>query len=133
MDCDKFKKLNDTLGHQKGDLALERLADSIRDGSRPEDIPFRFGGDEFAVLLAGVGNEMAAGIADRIRRIFLDKRIGEVTLSMGVATALPDGDTSDGWLMKKLIKVADQQTYLAKQKGGNNVCVADSLLVDDRA
>ena len=132
MDCDRFKQLNDAMGHQVGDLTLKRLADSIREGIRSgRDIPFRFGGDEFAVLLQGVGLERAAYIANRIRLLFFDSRVGEVTLSLGVATVLPGGDMSDGRLMKNLIRAADQQTYLAKQRGGNNVCAADLMIMDE--
>lgn len=132
IDCDKFKQLNDTLGHQAGDQALEKLAESIRGAIRLDgDIPFRFGGDEFAVLLQDVGVETAVTIANRIRTIFLDNRVGEVTLSLGVATALPAGDLSDGRLMKRLIKVADKQTYRAKENGGDNVCAADFVITND--
>ncbi len=133
IDCDKFKHLNDTLGHHMGDMALEILASSIRSCIRTErDIPFRFGGDEFAVLLQGVNIDRAVDIADRIRLLFLDNRIGEVTLSLGVATTLPDEGVSNGWLMKKLIRIADQQTYLAKKNGGNNVCSVSDMFIVDR-
>lgn len=133
IDCDKFKHLNDTLGHQTGDIVLERLADNIRAAVRQgRDIPFRFGGDEFAVLLQGVDLELSTQIAERIRSLFIDSSIGDVTLSLGVATALPAGDVGDGWIMKSLVRVADQQTYRAKEMGGNNVCPAEYVITDNK-
>jgi len=122
IDCDKFKQVNDSLGHHMGDQALTHLADSIRKAIRTQcDLPFRLGGDEFAVLLQDTDLHQAEKIAQRIRMLYRQCRIGQTTLSIGVATDRFIADNC-GDQMRNLIQTADQQAYLAKKNGGDQVC-----------
>lgn len=118
IDCDKFKQVNDTLGHQMGDQVLVHLAECIRGALRiHSDLSFRLGGDEFAAVLQDTDQEQAEKIAQRIRLLYQECRIGETTLSLGVAT---DRFTMDGCgaQIMNLIRTADKQAYIAKKNGG---------------
>lgn len=130
MDCDKFKVVNDTMGHHVGDTALQRLADSIRHGIRLNcDIPFRFGGDEFAVLLPDTAIEQAMEIANRIQLLYSKNRIGETTLSIGVTSSHFNGNLVKEQV-KTFVRNADQQAYYAKQNGGNNICAVRNCCIE---
>ncbi len=115
LDIDRFKDINDTLGHDRGDELLEQVADRMRDSLRDEDIVARLGGDEFAVLLPNVRTVAnAERLALRIRSLFATPfRLGGMELhvepSVGVA-CLPDhaGDASS------LMRTADVAMYSAK-------------------
>lgn len=114
LDLDHFKRLNDTRGHQAGDEALKGLARLLRACLRPSDLPFRYGGEEFGVLLApGTGVEEAARVAERIRAEA--EKVLPCTLSAGVACGAPDPDA--------LVQAADAGLYEAKARGRNQVVV----------
>jgi diguanylate cyclase (GGDEF)-like protein len=126
LEIDRFKRYNDVYGHQSGDEALRTVAGLLRRGSRPSDIVARYGGDEFMVVLPGVGKTAAQETAERLRRsveaypmILADEIITTVTLSVGVAAFPQDGDTVDD-----LVEVVDRAQYMAKRSGGNKVHVA---------
>ena len=123
-DLDHFKKINDEYGHQKGDEILKGFARVIRDQVRSIDLPVRFGGEEFVVLLPDTDKAGALMVAEKIRRS-ADRlsipRLGsipgrKVTVSCGVAT-YPDDCTNQDELMR----CADQAMYLAKNLGRNQV------------
>ncbi|MEA2683611.1 MAG: hypothetical protein QOK05_1939 [Chloroflexota bacterium] len=123
-DLDHFKKINDEYGHQKGDEILKGFAKVLRDQVRSIDLPVRFGGEEFVVLLPDTDKEGAMMVAEKIRRS-ADRlsipRLGsipgrKVTVSCGVAT-YPDDCTGQDELMR----CADQAMYLAKNLGRNQV------------
>jgi len=127
IDCDKFKQVNDTLGHHAGGQVLKRLADSIRSGIRlNSDSSFRFGGDEFAILLPETGNEIAVNVAKRISVMFLDNNTSATTLSMGVASSCFIEESLQTQ-MEALVCAADQQAYRVKGEGGNSICSIDLL------
>ncbi len=127
MDCDKFKQVNDTLGHHAGDQVLRQVADSIRSGIRlNSDSPFRFGGDEFAILLPEAGSEIAVNVAKRIGRHFRDNNPSETTLSMGIASSL-FVEESLQTQVEALVYAADQQVYRVKGKGGDAICYIDLM------
>ncbi len=115
LDIDRFKDINDTLGHDRGDELLEQVADRMRDGLRDEDIVARLGGDEFAVLLPDVRTVAnAERLAQRIRALFATPfRLGGMELhvepSVGVA-CLPDHADDASSLMR----TADVAMYSAK-------------------
>ncbi len=125
IDCDKFKKVNDTQGHQAGDDLLRCLADIIRRNiRRNSDLAFRYGGDEFVVVCVGQTIREAARPAERIRRDFVEYCSGLASLSVGVAghAARDVGDLKadlDGF-----IEAADRAAYRAKAKGGDKVEIA---------
>ena len=129
LDIDHFKRLNDTYGHDAGDLVLERTGEILRSATRNSDIACRFGGEEFAIVLPGATLAVARNRAEAIRaslesmRVdFAGKPIGPLTVSAGVA-ALPPHSQDWGFAMHQ----ADRALYSAKQAGRNKVVVA----VDD--
>lgn len=122
LDLDHFKRVNDTRGHQAGDAVLKDAAKLLHDNVRQTDRVARTGGEEFAVVMPGLGQAEAVKAADRLRAILAAHPIGEmpaVTASFGVA-ALGDGDTS-----ASLYRRADKAMYAAKQAGRNRVCGAE--------
>ena len=124
FDLDKFKKLNDTLGHQAGDRVLQEFATLVTGGARANDIAARYGGEEFAVILPHTDAVMATRVADRIRCatqdfVFLDDETPtRVTVSAGVAT-YPSTETIDS--VDSLVRAADVALYRAKDMGRNRV------------
>ena len=125
MDLDYLKKINDTYGHQYGDLAIKTIANVLKKEARSIDIPARIGGEEFDLLLAGVDSKGACIAAERIRKSIESQvldTIGGVTASIGVATFLEHSDRID-----ELIELADQAMYKAKLNGRNRVEIAQKL------
>jgi diguanylate cyclase (GGDEF)-like protein len=124
LDVDHFKSINDRFGHRTGDAVLRSVARSIKDSVRGSDILFRYGGEEFVIVLSNTAQDGAVKLAERIRRTVeasvcdirgLNLRI---TLSLGVATLLP-GETH-----QDLLHRVDQAMYLAKRGGRNRVAGA---------
>ncbi|MBI4494668.1 MAG: diguanylate cyclase [Chloroflexi bacterium] len=132
LDIDHFKALNDACGHLVGDQVLAELASVIRASVRAMDIPCRYGGEEFAILLPGTGAQQALIVAERIRlslashsfRLFAEEW-SRVTVSIGVATAPEDAQERDA-----LVKAADDALYYAKRMGRNQVWAYRDLVVD---
>lgn len=126
IDIDFFKRVNDTLGHDAGDEVLREFALRLATNVRAIDLPCRFGGEEFVVVMPGAGIQDAARIAERLRmhvastpfKISSSDEPLSVTISVGVATTLGEGDTPDG-----LLKRADEAVYEAKRSGRNRVVV----------
>jgi diguanylate cyclase (GGDEF)-like protein len=126
VDVDNFKRVNDTYGHQAGDVVLKEIAQLIVRKSPLPRLVGRYGGEEFLVLLPGVGSSDAGAIAETIRAVVQATAIvssGDPimspTISIGVATAF-------GLLEKSevLVAVADEALYAAKTAGKNRVCHA---------
>ncbi len=116
MDLDGFKAFNDTLGHPAGDSLLQTIGGAIVGAVRDEDRAYRYGGDEFGVLLPGLGRQRAEAIADRIRIAVAEAAAEEtagtgpvVTISVGIATFPGDGRTKDA-----LVRAADAELYRVK-------------------
>ena len=122
LDLDDFKLVNDTYGHQQGDLVLREVARVLRETSREIDEPARYGGEELAVVLPGTDLEGAYNLAERVRvgieALALPLLDGagtmRITASCGVAT-LP-GSADD---MRGLVSAADDALYRAKRAGKN--------------
>jgi len=118
VDLDHFKNVNDTYGHDVGDVVLKDLADIMRTVSRPRDLPCRWGGEEFAWLLPETTLENATLAAERLRHAIESHSfaaVGPLTASLGVAVV---SDNSDA---ETLCKRADQALYRAKDGGRNRV------------
>jgi two-component system cell cycle response regulator len=121
LDLDNFKELNDTLGHQAGDEVLQRLTDVLSNTIRRNvDIPFRYGGDEFAVMIPQASTEQVIQIAERIRRNYLNEDIGNTSLSLGISQfrRTNRGLRED---INEFIYKADVSMYAAKKAGGNKI------------
>ena len=129
LDVDKFKRINDTYGHQSGDEVLKSVAESIQAQLRPGDTVARYGGEEFIVLLPQTSDKNGMEIAERIRASIagemLRSKFGyniHATLSIGLAVTRPDAMAGDLALAgHALVAAADKALYQAKQTGRNRV------------
>lgn len=121
IDIDHFKDYNDAFGHQAGDVALRAVAETLADGLRATDHAYRYGGDEFVVVLRETTSAEAAVFAERLR-ISAEDRFGgpnelrPATISLGAASMPEHGDTPE-----ELIAVADDALYKAKRAGRNQI------------
>lgn len=124
LDIDNFKKLNDTLGHATGDIALTHLANVARECMRPQDTLARYGGEEFVILLPDTPLDKGVDAMTRLQRELTKKFFLAgtekvlITFSAGVAQLAPDESGTDA------IKRADKAMYLAKRAGKNRVVAA---------
>lgn len=121
LDLDRFKLINDSMGHTLGDQLLNNVAERIRQTLREGDTVARLGGDEFLILLPEIVDELeAASASERILRVFTQPIIiddGEVYISTSIGISLYPNDGSDP---ETLLKQADTAMYCAKEKGRNN-------------
>lgn len=124
FDIDRFKALNDAAGHLAGDDVLRTVAHALRDATRSGDTLYRYGGEEFLILLPEQTLEGAAHAAERLRAAVEARGLphpdgGHVTVSAGVA-----GFGSDTYSPEQLFALADQALYHAKERGRNRVEIA---------
>jgi diguanylate cyclase (GGDEF)-like protein len=127
IDIDNFKKLNDTYGHQNGDIILKEIANNLKDSSRNGDYVCRYGGEEFSIILTQTAQEQAYAIAERIRQKVEEHRFPtfssdnqlKITVSIGLAACPEDAENKEN-----LIAQADKAMYIAKFSGRNKTCVA---------
>jgi diguanylate cyclase (GGDEF)-like protein/putative nucleotidyltransferase with HDIG domain len=129
-DLDHFKRVNDTLGHPAGDDVLRRFAALLRACTRPGDVAIRLGGEEFTLVLPGVGEREALAVAERLRRevaaAFADFPV-PVSVSVGIAVGVP------GEGAEPLVRAANRALYAAKRLGRDRCVVhhAEALAVLD--
>ena len=124
LDIDFFKNYNDSNGHPAGDIVLKEIADAVQENIRKIDIPCRYGGEEFILILPDTGKTAAVVVAEKIRGLIERMAFknqekqpnGQLTISIGVATFPEDGETSN-----KLVEKVDENLYRAKQTGRNKV------------
>ena len=128
IDLDHFKRINDSLGHEAGDIVLAAIGDLLKGKVRGGDIACRYGGEEFALVLPATGGDAAERRAEDIRLAIAglrlshaEKRLGKITASFGIAL-FPDhaGDTDS------ILRVADVALYAAKGAGRNRVIVGSA-------
>ncbi len=120
LDIDHFKKINDSYGHAAGDIALRNLARLIKTNLRDSDLPCRFGGEEFAVLLPNTTALEAVEMANMLRKMMMTTIIAladENALSLTASFGISD----DGTTVEDLLNNADKAMYLAKNSGRNHV------------
>ena len=129
LDLDGFKEYNDRFGHISGDSILQSLAQMLKSSLRKPDMAFRYGGDEFAIILPATGADMAKETVDRIRSEWLQVARGqypsvEITLgfSAGIAQFPENAETADG-----LVRLADAALYHSKRQGGYKSTLASEL------
>ncbi len=138
IDIDHFKKINDTYGHQVGDLVLKEVVKRLKTNLRSYDIIGRYGGEEFLVALTDGNDKVAYKVAEKLRKIIEEKPIKvndnlelKVTISVGVsalrAEDLPNIPTNEiiEEKIKNAIKLADEALYKAKKEGRNKVVAAN--------
>ena len=120
LDADHFKQVNDTYGHDIGDVVLQMIAECCHQTVRKSDIVGRYGGEEFVILLPETDGSAALEIAERVRNVVANEHISiphqslTVTISLGVAIA--QGETIE---LSTMLSQADQALYRAKQAGRN--------------
>ncbi|HZH24953.1 MAG TPA: sensor domain-containing diguanylate cyclase [Solirubrobacteraceae bacterium] len=127
-DLDKFKRVNDSLGHDAGDRVLERFAALLRECTRNSDVPTRLGGEEFAVVLPDAGGDEAMVVAERLRRSVQDCFAGHpvpVSVSVGIATTGVAPRSSTG-----LIRAANRALNAAKYLGRDRCIAYDSQALE---
>jgi diguanylate cyclase (GGDEF)-like protein len=126
IDLDKFKEVNDTMGHFEGDLVLARVGRLLEQKSRQSNVVARYGGDEFIVLMPETGAEQAQVLAERLRQWLAgDPMLAEhhITGSFGVASF-----PMHGFSIEDIIRVADAGMYVSKRSGGNLVSTAQEFV-----
>jgi len=122
IDIDNFKRINDTHGHVTGDFVLRQVAEIISESVRSEDLTFRYGGEEFCIILPATASQGALLVAERIRsqieaaEIITDGVRLNVTVSIGLALC-PDNSAS----ARDLVVEADKAMYVAKKSGKNRI------------
>ncbi len=126
LDIDHFKNVNDTYGHDAGDVVLKSTAAIMKNCMRDSDVVCRFGGEEFLVICPGADVEVAKLLGNRLRKAIeanvldTDEFKGNVTISIGVAVRNAEHQSP-----QELIKEADEALYAAKDAGRNMVCIAE--------
>jgi len=126
LDLDNFKKYNDTYGHLSGDRIIVHASNLIKNTIRSSDLAFRYGGDEFAVILPNSPTSEAFSVAERIREKIsseMSSRQLDITISIGLASWPGDGQTLD-----ELCNAADTALYYAKRTGQNRTSIASKTL-----
>jgi diguanylate cyclase (GGDEF)-like protein len=123
MDLDNFKRLNDTLGHTDGDIALQRVAMTMNTMIRNSDLLVRMGGDEFVLIMQDTNLKAARHIAERLCQAIENLNIetgdkGKLGISIGLAQWQNNMDKDD-WLQQ-----ADEVLYQAKATGRSRVCIS---------
>ncbi len=125
VDIDNFKEYNDTLGHQRGDEAIRRVSTALKGSSRNTDFVCRYGGEEFAIVMAGINRNNAQMIAERLRQEVEESFKNDtsvpdsvkLTVSLGLSVFPYDSEGKED-----LIRKADLALYQAKQTGKNRTC-----------
>ena len=122
-DIDHFKSINDTYGHGTGDKLLQQVAGAIAAQCREMDLPARYGGDEFAILVPYQSAANAGRLAERCRQAIEKTSLQAGNQVIGQAASFGTADTMLAESVDALIQAADQALYQAKQAGGNTVVI----------
>jgi diguanylate cyclase (GGDEF)-like protein len=132
IDIDHFKKYNDNHGHDAGDTVLRAVANCMENLFRNEDVPCRFGGEEFVVMLPGADLAVAVRRAEQLRSKvealvvrYVEKNLPRITVSIGVSAFPEAGDNP-----QVVLKAADEALYRAKEKGRNRVELSGVVVAD---
>ena len=125
LDLDHLKRINDTYGHSMGDKAIATIANVINKTSRSVDVPSRYGGEEFFIILPNINAQGGVAAAERLRVAIEQSEVEGlpegITASLGVASFIEQTTNID-----ELFEMCDKAMYLSKQKGRNQVTLADT-------
>ncbi len=135
LDIDHFKKVNDTWGHNAGDMVLRKLAETLRAHTRSSDLTARFGGEEFVVVMTASNKDQAFTYAENLRTKVAGMEVNvsgheapvKVTITCGIATYPEDGENTTD-----LLRAADDALYEGKQGGRNRVVRAQLVGLDGK-
>lgn len=122
IDLDRFKSLNDTYGHETGDRALRLFAEVLRHALRPDDIAARWGGEEFVIVLPGIGVDHALPVIERIRDSLRDALVSGAVPGFTVSCGVSDSSLAPSF--RTAISMADDALLHAKRSGRDRVVVA---------
>lgn len=131
LDIDYFKSVNDTYGHSSGDLALQAVANSITETMRRSDIAFRFGGEEFTLILSNTDTEAARLVAERIRVAISQLTCNDGKRTFGFTVSLGVAQLEQGEKGSALFDRTDQALYQAKKSGRNQTVCAEPVISQD--
>jgi len=131
LDIDHFKAVNDTYGHLSGDLALQTLARSITDTMRLSDITFRYGGEEFTLILSNTDLKAAQLVAERLRIAISQLSCNDGKRTFGFTVSLGVAQLNQGESGSELFDRADHALYQAKKSGRNQTSCAENLISKD--
>ncbi|PHS71441.1 MAG: GGDEF domain-containing protein [Methylophaga sp.] len=131
LDIDHFKAVNDNYGHSSGDKALQALAKAITNTMRTSDIAFRFGGEEFTLILSNTDVEAARLVAERIRVAVSQLTCNDGKRTFGFTISLGISQFKHGENCAELFDRADKALYQAKKQGRNQTVCADNLMSKD--
>jgi phosphotransferase system enzyme I (PtsI) len=123
VDLDDLKTINDTYGHETGTRAIQVVSKSINDNLRKYDSVYRYGGDEFVVLLPRSETEEACDTAQRIHKLITDTTFNTIPLKIGVSIGIATFDNIMITDRQSLLNAADSALYDAKKRGKNSVCI----------
>jgi diguanylate cyclase (GGDEF)-like protein len=125
LDLDHFKRINDTFGHSAGDQVLQEIGRLLRDSCRVYDVPGRYGGEEFCIVLPETKTGNTTAVAERIRQRLASSEVlcGDRSIAVTASIGIAGMDTADGSVLSpaELIDRADRALYAAKNRGRNRV------------
>jgi diguanylate cyclase (GGDEF)-like protein len=128
IDIDHFKQVNDTYGHEAGDLVLKELADLLAQQSRRGDVACRYGGEEFVIVMPNITSGVAVERAEKLRQSLNSLQVAygryhiSTTYSMGIASYPANGETRD-----VILRAADRAMYAAKEAGRDHIRSFDEV------
>jgi len=135
IDIDNFKNYNDTYGHLEGDECLKKVSSVLLKNTREQDIPIRYGGEEFIIILQKTDKESSMMIAEKLRKKVRELNIVNdvdgtkkyITISIGVSTVMATSEIE----RMRLIEIADKALYESKDNGRNQVTFKDCLYLQE--
>jgi diguanylate cyclase (GGDEF)-like protein len=132
LDLDHFKSMNDIHGHEVGNIVLSHVSRLIRKTTRRLDIPCRYGGEEFTIVLPGTSLRHGVNLANRLRLIIKNSPVdaGDFDLDIEASFGVDEYSKDAQFTKKEFLKQVDRYLYQAKQQGRNQVCYRE-LITDD--
>jgi len=121
MDIDRFKTINDTYGHLTGDMVIRAVGACLSGATRLTDICFRYGGDEFALVLPGTGLDAARQLAEKLRLLIAETPIQTESATLHITTSIGAACYDEAGSVAELVHMADERLYLSKTEGRNQV------------